>query len=116
MSKLLANNYRYRRSFAKTLPSVDVDNLIAIQLRSYEEFLQQDVHPKERKNVGLQAVFNSVFPISDFSNRARLNFKHYELQAPNNDVDEVRERGQTYAAQLKVTVEMKIYNINPETY
>ena len=47
MSKLLANNYRYRRSFAKTLPSVDVDNLIAIQLRSYEEFLQQDVHPKE---------------------------------------------------------------------
>ena len=78
MSKILANNYRYRRTFAKTLPAIDVENLIAIQLKSYEQFLQKDVAPKDRKDIGLQAVFKSVFPISDFSNRARLHFKYYE--------------------------------------
>ena len=62
MSKILANNYRYRRTFAKTLPAIDVDNLIAIQLKSYEQFLQKDVAPKDRKDIGLQAVFKSVFP------------------------------------------------------
>jgi DNA-directed RNA polymerase subunit beta len=115
MSKILANNHRYRRTFTKTPPAIDVDNLIAIQLKSYEQFLQKGVDHDDRTDTGLQAVFKSVFPISDFSNRARLHFKHYDLQAPSNDVDEVRARGQTYAAQLKVTVEMKIYNINPET-
>jgi DNA-directed RNA polymerase subunit beta len=93
MSRLLANNFRYRRTFAKSMPSIPIDNLIAIQLRSYEEFLQFHTPSFERKDMGLQAVFKSVFPISDFSDRAHLEFLHYELEKPKNDVDEFRERG-----------------------
>ncbi|MEC7986181.1 MAG: DNA-directed RNA polymerase subunit beta, partial [Myxococcota bacterium] len=115
MSDFLANNYRFRHSYAKTLPWREVDNLIRIQTSSYEEFLQTGVSPEERRNVGLQAVFNSVFPIHDFNERASLEFSKYELQEPTSDVDECREKGQTYAAQLKVHVRMNIFEEDEET-
>ena len=67
MSKLLASNYRFRKSFAKNLPAMDFDNLIAVQLRSFNDFLQSGVKPSSRdKNVGLESVFHSIFPIQDF--------------------------------------------------
>ena len=91
MSKLLANNYRFRRSFAKNPAAIDFDNLIAIQLRSYEEFLQADVPAKLRRNVGLQSVFNSVFPIRDFKKERELDFVYYVLEEPKYDVDECRK-------------------------
>jgi DNA-directed RNA polymerase subunit beta len=66
MSKLLANNYRYRRSFQKTPSVVDISNLIEIQKTSYDLFLQPEVAPGDWEMVGLQAVFHGVFPIEDF--------------------------------------------------
>jgi len=115
MSKLLANNYRFRRSFAKKQAAIDFDNLIAIQLRSYEDFLQMDVHPRARKDIGLQAVFNSVFPIEPYKREKDLKFVYYELEEPKYDVRECREKGQTYAAQLKVCVRLSTYTTNEET-
>ena len=104
MADLLANNFRYRRSFSK-VPLVPIENLISVQRESYEQFLQSDIAVEDRKNVGLQAVFKSVFPIRDFSGKAELQFVSYELEPPKYDEEECRERGMTFNAPLKVTVQ-----------
>jgi DNA-directed RNA polymerase subunit beta len=114
-NKLLANNFRFRQSYAKTPPVVEVENLIEVQKVSYEQFLQRTVDPMERENMGLQAVFKSVFPIQDFSNRASLQFVCYDLEAPKYDVDECRERGMTFSAPLKVTVRLVVWDIDSDT-
>jgi DNA-directed RNA polymerase subunit beta len=115
MSKLLANNYRFRRSFAKTRAALDFDNLIAIQLRSYAEFLQSSVNAENRRSLGLQNVFKSIFPIQDFKGECDLDFVYYKLEDPKHDVNECRERGQTYAAQLKVCVCLNSFTLDEET-
>ena len=115
MPNYLANNFKYRRSFAKAEPSVDILNLIEIQNVSYEPFLQQLTPYAEREDIGLQAVFKSVFPIQDFSNRASLQFVSYDLEQPKYDVDECRERGMTFSAPLKVTVRLVVWDVDPET-
>jgi len=116
MSRLLANNYRFRRSFAKNPAAIDFDNLIAIQLLSYQKFLQADT-PSYKRNpkVGLEAVFRSVFPIRDFKKEKELQYVSYELEDPKYDVDECREKGQSYVAQLKVTVNLSTYSLSPES-
>jgi len=114
MSRLLANNYRYRRTFAKTPTVLEVSNLIEIQKASYAQFLQHDVPPEDRKDQGLQAVFKSVFPIKDFSDRASLTFVSYELEPPKYDVDECRERGMNYSAPIKVVVRLIVYDVDAE--
>ncbi len=114
MSRILASNYRYRRVFAKTRRVIDVDNLIEIQKRSYDLFLQPTVDPVARKDMGLQAVFKSVFPIEDFGQRASLQFVSYELERPKYDEDECRERGMNYSAPIKVTVRLVVWDVNAE--
>jgi DNA-directed RNA polymerase subunit beta len=114
MSKLLANNYRYRRSFQKTPSVVDISNLIEIQKTSYDLFLQPEVAPGDREMVGLQAVFHGVFPIEDFSGRASLQFVSFELEPPKYDVDECRERGMTFSAPIKVVVRLVVWNVDEE--
>ena len=115
MADLLATNFKHRRNFAKTKPVVDIGNLISIQKESYEAFLQQSVLAEERKTVGMQAVFKSVFPIQDFSNKASLQFVSYDLETPKYDVDECRERGMTFSAPLKVTVRLVVYEVDSQT-
>jgi DNA-directed RNA polymerase subunit beta len=115
MPNLLANNLRYRRSFSKVPPVVQVQNLIEVQKSSYEQFLQSQVDPMEREATGLQAVFRSVFPIQDFSSRASLQFVCYDLEQPKYDVDECRERGMTFSAPLKVTVRLVVWDVDGET-
>ena len=112
--RLLAKNFRFRSSFAKTLPAVEVENLISIQKKSYESFLQKHVAADRRENTGLQSVFTSVFPIQDFSGRASLQFKSYDLEEPKYDIDECRERGMTYNAPLKVTVRLVVWDVQAE--
>lgn len=90
MSRLLANNYRYRRTFSKIPTVLKVSNLIEIQKNSYDIFLQPETTPPDRGDVGLHAVFKSVFPIDDFSGRASLQYVSYELEPPKYDVDECR--------------------------
>jgi len=115
MSRLLANNYRYRRTYSKIPSVVEVNNLIEIQKKSYDHFLQPEVEPDEREEYGLQSVFRSVFPIEDFSGRASLQFVSYELEPPKYDVDECRERGMTFSAPIKVLVRLVVWDVDSET-
>jgi DNA-directed RNA polymerase subunit beta len=115
MNNLLANNFCFRLSYAKTPPVVEVENLIEVQKASYEQFLQRNVESGDRETIGLQAVFKSVFPIQDFSNRASLQFVNYDLEQPKYDVDECRERGMTFSAPLKVTVRLIVWDVDPDT-
>ena len=89
---------------------VEVPNLIQLQNSSYEKFLQSNIPSGKRKNVGLQAVFKSVFPISDYNNTISLEFVDYSLSHPKYDVREcLQKRGMTYASPLKVTFRLIIF-------
>jgi DNA-directed RNA polymerase subunit beta len=114
-SRLLANNYRYRRTFSKTPAVLEVSNLIEIQRTSYDHFLQPVTAPEDRVEAGLQAVFRSVFLIEDFLGRASLQYVSYELEPPKYDVDECRERGMTFSAPIKVVVRLVVWDVDPET-
>jgi DNA-directed RNA polymerase subunit beta len=94
---------------------LDVPNLIEIQRKSYEAFLQADLTPEGRAELGLQGVFKSVFPIRDFSGTAELAFVSYAIGDPKYDVEECHQRGMTFSAPLKVTVQLITYDVDPET-
>ncbi|MGD9762616.1 MAG: DNA-directed RNA polymerase subunit beta [Candidatus Binatia bacterium] len=115
MSVRVAHNVRLRRNFGKIRKIIDIPNLIEIQRRSYDEFLQLGLPPGERRDVGLQGVFKSVFPIKDFNETASLEFVSYSLGEPKYSVQECHERGMTFAAPLKVTIQLVIWDVDPET-
>jgi len=100
------NAPRIRKDFSKVPPILEIPNLIEIQKQSFERFLQTHVEPEKRENIGLQAVFNSVFPIKDFNDTASLEFVGYVLEEPKYDVQECLQRGMTYAAPFKVTIRL----------
>ena len=84
---------RIRKDFSKITGVIDIPNLIDIQNRSFDRFLQADVDSQKRENVGLQAVFNSVFPIRDFNQTASLEFVSYMLEKPKNRLVATRGSG-----------------------
>ena len=93
---------RIRNDFGKRSSILDVPFLLATQLDSYRDFLQADVPPQERRRIGLQAAFESVFPIESYSGDAKLEFLEYRLEDAVFDVKECQVRGLTYAAALRV--------------
>ena len=142
MHQILPKNvYRERIDFSKIFTTVPIPNLIEIQRKSYERFLQMNWMPDERDDAGLQSVFKSVFPISDFRENSSLEFIDYSIgnwepvaDVPGvqyhvvrevdgkrlglklkYDVQECQERGMTYAVQLKVTIRLVVWNKDPET-
>src|ERR1700741_659146 len=115
MAAQVANNLRFRRHFGKIKRIIDIPNLIDIQKRSYDEFLQADAAPEARKDLGLQGVFKSVFPIKDFNETASLEFVGYSLGTPKYDVEECHQRGMTFAAPLKVTIQLVIWDIDQQS-
>ncbi|MGE3973444.1 MAG: DNA-directed RNA polymerase subunit beta [Bdellovibrionales bacterium] len=112
LTTLTASNLRLRRSFAKNEQVIEIPNLIELQKRSYEEFLQKDVDPDKRSITGLNGVFKSVFPISDFNDTSSLEFVGYTLEPAKYDVDECRQRGMTYAAPIRVTLRLIVFEVN----
>ncbi|MFZ4404272.1 MAG: DNA-directed RNA polymerase subunit beta, partial [Pseudobdellovibrionaceae bacterium] len=112
---ITASNLRVRKSFAKNKQVIDIPNLIELQKRSYESFLQKDSDPDRRGEAGLNGVFKSVFPISDFNNTASLEFVSYTLEPAKYDVDECRQRGMTFAAPIKVTLRLIVFDVDEET-
>jgi DNA-directed RNA polymerase subunit beta len=104
------NGGRFRKDFSKIETIIDIPNLIDIQKRSFEKFVQTDVEPEKRENLGLQAVFNSVFPIRDFNETASLEFVAYTFEEPKYDVSECLQRGMTYAAPIKVTIRLIVWD------
>src|SRR6056300_1466673 len=111
----LLNRRRIRRSFGKINEVAQMPNLIEVQRNSYEQFLQMYVPIEERIDVGLQAVFSSVFPIKDFVGRSMLEFVSYTLDEPKYDVDECHQRGLTFASSLKLTLRLIVWDIDPDT-
>ena len=106
---------RIRRSFGKIREVAAMPNLIEVQKDSYESFLQMYVPADARKMQGLQEVLTSVFPIKDFADKAEIDFVSYELEQPKYDTDECRQRGMTYAAPLRVTLRLSVFDIDETT-
>ncbi len=115
MTSKIKTNLRLRKSYSKNGEVAEIPNLIGIQKSSYERFLQSNVEPEKREEVGLQKVFKSVFPIRDYNNTASLEFVSYNLGTPKYDQDECRDRGMTWAAPLRVTIQLVLWDVNPET-
>src|ERR1700683_5545766 len=110
MATVIQSNFRIRKNLGRVHRIVTVPMLIDIQKSSYDKFLQSTIPQSERHEIGLQAVFRSVFPIKDFNGTSELVFVSYNLEKPKYDVEECRQRGMTYAAPIKVTTQLMIYD------
>jgi len=115
MAQTFTGRKRVRKFFGKIQEVAEMPNLIEVQKASYDQFLLVKEPEGGRPDEGLQAVFKSVFPISDFSGSSMLEFVKYEFEAPKYDVDECRQRGMTYAAPLKVTLRLIVFDVDEET-
>ncbi|OYZ71727.1 MAG: DNA-directed RNA polymerase subunit beta, partial [Rhizobiales bacterium 24-66-13] len=115
MAQTFTGRKRIRKFFGKIKEVAQMPNLIEVQKASYDQFLQIEEPKGGRVDDGLQAVFKSVFPISDFSGAAMLEFVKYEFEQPKYDVDECRQRGMTFAAPLKVTLRLIVFDVDPDT-
>jgi len=115
MASLTAGNFRLRKDFSRIEKIVDIPNLIELQKKSYEKFLQVDLHQDKREDSGLQGVFKSVFPIRDFNNTASLEFVSFGIDKPKYEVMECRSRGMTYEAAVKVIVRLVVWDTDAES-
>ncbi len=106
---------RIRKSYGVISDSVQMPNLIEVQRSSYEQFLQMHTPAAKRDQDGLEAVFKSVFPIKDFSDRATLEYISYEFEAPKFDVQECMQRDLNFAAPLKVKLRLIVFETDEET-
>ncbi len=106
---------RIRKSFGKIHAKEVIPNLIHVQINSYKDFLQFDVEPENRKNIGLQSVFKEMFPVSDFSGLVDLDFVRYEFDKPKYDVDECLKKSLTYAANLRAILSLVVWSVDEET-
>ena len=115
MAKSFTQRKRIRKNFGRLQEATAMPNLIEVQKASYDNFLQINVPAKEREDSGLQAVFKSVFPIRDFSENGTLEFVKFELEKPKYDVEECQQRGVTFAAPLKLTLRLVVFDVDEET-
>ena len=105
----MARVLRERLNFGKVSPILDVPNLVEIQKRSYEQFLQKDIPIDKREEKGLQAAFLSVFPIIDYNETASIEFLGYAESEPKLSVRDCLQKGLTYAAALKIKVKLNLW-------
>ena len=115
MADLHTAKKRIRKSFGRIPEVTEMPNLIEVQRQSYDHFLQMHIAAPQRELAGLEEVFRSVFPITDFADRAALDFVKYELEEPKYDVEECHQRGMTYAAPLRVTLRLIVWDVDEET-
>ena len=113
--KIHPNIGRLRRDFSRIPKIMELPNLIEVQRKSYEQFLQREVVSEQRKNEGLQAVFNGVFPIKDGNENCSLEFVGYRFEPPKFSENECRERWMTYGAPLQVKVRLVVWNLDEQT-
>ncbi|MAX65675.1 MAG: DNA-directed RNA polymerase subunit beta [Bacteriovoracaceae bacterium] len=114
MTKVFSPNEWYRRSFGRSEHVIEPPTLMRLQIKSYEDFLQKDIPPARREDIGLQAVFKSVFPIFDFNKTVSLEFVSYSLEQPKYSVQECKARGLSYESPLKVTVRLVFYEVDED--
>ena len=115
MAQSFTGRKRVRKFFGHIREVAQMPNLIEIQRVSYAQFLQFDEPEGGRLDQGIQVVFSSVFPIADFAGTATLEYVRYAFEKPKFDVEECQQRGMTYAAALKVTLRLIVFEIDEET-
>jgi len=115
MSERILANKRIRKNFGKIEKIIDIPDLIEVQRESYSRFLQMDVPPEKRRDIGLQSVYKSVFPIKDFTGSASLEFVSYRFAEVNNSIKECINRGMTYEIPVRITVRLVVYDIDNDT-
>ena len=115
MAQAYVGQKRIRRYFGKIREVLEMPNLIEVQKSSYDLFLRSGDSDKPLDGEGLQGTFQSVFPIKDFNETAVLEFVKYELEKPKYDVDECQQRDMTYAAPLKVTLRLIVFDVDDTT-
>ncbi len=115
MSKRPTANKRIRKSFGKIKKIVEIPDLIGMQRDSYQRFLQMNIAPEKREDIGLQAVFKSVFPIKDFTGSASLEFVSYRFAEIKHSEEECVHRGMTYELPVRITVRLVVYDTDKET-
>lgn len=105
----MAEGARVRKNFGKIPEILAIPNLIEIQRRSFERFLQEHIPSNKREDSGLQGAFNSVFPIMDYNETASLEFLEYIIGTPKYDVRESLDKGINYAAPIKIRVKLNLW-------
>ncbi len=115
MAETFNGRKRIRKKFGNMTEVAKMPNLIEVQKSSYDDFLMVKEPAGGRGDTGLQSVFRSVYPISDFSGRATLEFVRYDFEPPKYDVDECMQRDMTYSAPLKVKLRLIVFDVNEET-
>jgi DNA-directed RNA polymerase subunit beta len=115
MAQAAIGQKRIRRYYGKIREVLEMPNLIEVQKSSYDLFLRSGDAPQPSDGEGIQGVFQSVFPIKDFNETAVLEFVKYELEKPKYDVDECMQRDMTYAAPLKVTLRLIVFDFDEDT-
>ena len=106
---------RIRKNFGKIKKLVDIPDLIGMQRESFQRFLQMDIAPEKRRDIGLQAVFKSVFPIKDFTGSASLEFVSYRFGEVKHSIEECIHRGMTYEIPVRITARLVVYDVDSET-
>jgi DNA-directed RNA polymerase subunit beta len=106
---------RIRKNFSKIKQIVEIPDLIGMQRESFQRFLQMDVPPEKREDIGLQSVFRSVFPIKDFTGSASLEFVSYRFGEVKHSIEECIHRGMTYEIPVRITVRLVVYEIDDDT-
>ncbi len=115
MAERLLLEKRLRKNFGKIKKIVEIPDLIGMQKESYRRFLQIGVPPEKREDIGLQAVFKSVFPIKDFTGSASLEFVSYRFSEVKHSEEECIQRGMTYELPVRITVRLVVYDVDKET-
>ena len=115
MAQRHSGHKRIRKFYGKIREVAEMPNLIEVQKSSYDLFLQSGDGPVPHDGEGLKGTFQSVFPIKDFNETAVLEFVKYELEPPKYDVEECMQRDMTYAAPLKVTLRLIVFEVDEET-
>ena len=105
----------FRRHFGRIKQVLEIPYLLELQKRSYSQFLQKDIPPERRENIGIQGVFKEIFPITDFTGTASLEFVRYAIGEPRYNEKECLERGMTYEAPVRLTVQLMVYDIDKDT-
>ncbi|MGH1402607.1 MAG: DNA-directed RNA polymerase subunit beta [Alphaproteobacteria bacterium] len=113
--KSFTGRKRVRRDYGRIDTVAQMPNLIHMQRESYERFQQKDIPAADREISGLEEVLASVFPITDFGDKAEIDFVKYEFEDPKYDVEECQQRGMTYAAPLRVTLRLSVFDVDEDT-
>jgi DNA-directed RNA polymerase subunit beta len=110
--------YKMRKSFAKISRVLEIPHLLDVQIKSYNDFLQANIRPDDRKDMGLHHAFNISFPIEDYNGKASLEYVSYRIDNPKYEESECRLKGYTFVVPLYVTFRLVIWDTpsegNPE--